>query len=127
MAQDLRKRLEQIFENQRILQRTHGFPIDSINPADKDRMAEIYIYKMVEECIELRRTQPSSLIPMSKSQPEIDRTAMISEGVDIQLYFINWMIARGVTPDELLDQLDAVQANNLAKAHERGAAMENNK
>lgn len=109
-----------IFEIQRELQRIHGFPIDSLYQGDRDRIAEIYIYKAMEELIELRKTQPSSLIPMSKVQPVINRDEMIKELVDVFLYLANFMLARKISIEEFYETLKKVQANNYKKAVEKG-------
>lgn len=115
---------EQVFERQRELQRIHGFPIDSINPNDQNRMAEVYVFKAIEEAIELRRTQPSVMIPMAKVQPKIDRSEMLKELCDTFLYLFNFMIVRRINFDELMAYMNTVQENNMAKAHEKQRAFE---
>ena len=110
---DFRVRDLNIFmQNQRAFQKLCGVPIDDLERADE--LAETFLYKAIEECIELRKTNPSGLMRYSKTQPgEINRDDMLGELSDVVLFLINFMIVRKITFEELMNNMLKIQENNF--------------
>lgn len=107
------KTLQQITDSQKEFQRLVSFPIDSITAKDRNEMAEKYLFKMIEEIIELRKEFPSVINPWSKSQKDEDVTRIKEELSDIFLFLINFVNIWGFKSDELLEILSRVQDNNF--------------
>lgn len=104
--------LELLMHNQREFQYLANVPIDDINKADE--LAEVFIYKAIEECTELKRTQPAALMKYAKTQiKQIDRKDMLHELSDIVLFLINFMIVRQITFEQLFAAMLMVQKNNF--------------
>ena len=105
--------MNEILEKQKEFQRLVGFPIDSIRESDRNEMAEKYIFKAIEELIEVRKEFPSTMNPWSKKQKPSDRTRVREEFTDVLLFLANLMIVWKFTPDEMLKSLTDVQNNNF--------------
>lgn len=109
----MRKTLKQIQEGQKEFQRMVDYPIDSITAKDRNEMAEKYLFKMIEEVVELRKEFPSVMNPWSKSQKNEDTTRIKEELSDIFLFLINFVNIWRFTEEELLEVLSGVQERNF--------------
>lgn len=106
-------KFEQISNNQRNFQRVVGFPIDSISARDRDEMSEKYLFKAIEEIVELRKEFPSVMNPWSRTQRQIENLdAIKDELADVMLFLVNFINVWGITEDELWDSLLAKQQKN---------------
>lgn len=106
--------IEDVFRDQKEFQRLMQLPIDSEDPETKNRLAEIYLFKLIEEVVELRKTQPSGLV-IHKKTPKIDRSEMLAETADVAMFLIDFMIVREITVFELMMKIKEKQSVNFAK------------
>lgn len=123
----MEKDIVNIIEKQKDFQRFLGWPIDSNLEEDRDRLFEIFIFKMIEEAIELRKESPSVLNPWSKKQKEADHTRIKEEMSDVLLFFFNLCITWKLPLQELFDTVQKVQENNFMKIKEKKMKMLNEK
>lgn len=98
---------------QREFQKLVGFPIDSSREVDRNEMAEKYLFKAIEEIIELRREFPSAINPWSKSQQLSDPERIKEEFSDVILFLINFAIVWKITPEKMLEVIEQTQQNNF--------------
>jgi len=122
---ELKERLETIIEKQRKFQRLCNKPIDSKDPFTQSLLSETYLFKLVEEVFELRKTFPSALNDSSKHQPEIIREELLKEGADVILFFINFCLVHEVQIEEFFDIIEKVQTNNFQKKFATIKELEN--
>lgn len=106
-------KIKEIVERQREFQKEVGFPIDSVRESDRNEMAEKYLFKAIEEIIELRKEFPSAVNPWSKEQKVADLTRIREEFSDVLLFLINFMIVWRLSPEEILSQLEINQDMNF--------------
>lgn len=104
-----------LIENQKVFQSLVGFPIGSIKESDRNEMAESYIFKSIEELIELRKEFPSMLNPWSKEQKTADFSRIKEELSDVLLFLTNFMIVWKITPEEILSQMIETQKQNFTR------------
>ena len=110
--------IDEIIKKQRDFQLLVGVPLD-----DKDQMntlAEVYLFKAIEEIIELRKEFPSGLNKESKTMKEVQDVRLYEELSDVLLFLVNFMIVRGMSIDKLKSTITRVQTNNfkhVRKAH----------
>jgi uracil-DNA glycosylase family 4 len=107
--------IEDILKKQKEFQLEVGFPILSQREADRNSMSEKYIFKAIEELIELRKEFPSSMNPWSKNQKSADIQRIHEEFSDVLLFLMNFMIVWKITPEEVLSQLKETQENNFQR------------
>lgn len=107
------EKLQTIINGQREFQKLVGFPIDSIREVDRNEMSEKYIFKAIEELIEVRKEFPSMLNPWSKTQKFADNTRVAEEFCDVLLFLINFMIVWKFSPSMILGQLIETQRKNF--------------
>lgn len=105
--------LTQLFNSQAEFQRLAGVKIQTNLNSERIRLAEIFLFKAIEEIIELRRTFPSQLNKWSKSQPVVDMTQTKNELCDSILFLTNFALAMDISPEEIATQLQLVQENNF--------------
>ena len=117
--------LLKLIERQKELQRNVGFPIDSIVEADRNKMAEDYLFKLIEEAVELRKEFPSAINPWSKKQKPADIQRIKEEFSDVLLFLMNIAIVWRFTPEEILKMVKSVQDNNFQKLKEKKMAILN--
>lgn len=117
--------LDKIIERQKEFQRFLGFPIDSNLGHDRNELSEKYIFKLIEEAIELRKEFPSVVNPWSKKQKEVEIPRVKEEMSDVFLFFVNIMATWKISPEELFETIIQVQNNNLLKVKERKLKMLN--
>lgn len=105
--------LDQIRNSQKEFQRAVGFPIDSKKESDILEMSEKYVFKAIEELIELRREFPSMMNPWSKEQKTIDKTRIKEEFADVLLFLINFANVWDLSTEEMLEELQMIQDMNF--------------
>lgn len=119
------KELEDIIEKQKEFQEFVGFPISSNLEKDRNELSEKYVFKLIEEAIELRKEFPSIMNPWSKNQKEADLVRIKEEMSDVFLFFLNLMSTWRITPTELFETITKVQENNFTKVKEKKMKMLN--
>lgn len=115
----------QVIEKQKEFQRILGWPIDSILENDRNELSERYIFKLIEEAVELRREFPSVINPWSKHQKAADLTRVKEELTDVILFLVNILAVWRFSPDEMSEMIEKVQDNNFKKIKERKMEMLN--
>lgn len=118
--------LEQLIDKQKEFQRGLGWPIDSVSESDRNELSERYIFKMIEEAVELRREFPSVMNPWTKHQKSASLARVKEEYCDVLMFLINFAIVWKFTPEEIMEQLSATQKNNFKKIKERKMSILNN-
>lgn len=118
-------RVQTLIDKQREFQKAVGFPIDSILESDRNNLSEIFIFKAIEECVELRKEFPSSMNPFAKTQKVADMEGVLGEYSDVLLFLINFASVWNFTSDQILDGLEKVQHNNFLKLKEKKLAYIN--
>lgn len=111
--------LNEIIEKQKEFQRFLDVPIDSNLEHDRNELSETYIFKLIEEAIELRKEFPSVINPWSKNQTEVKISRVKEEMSDVFLFFVNIMAMWRISPEELFETVKQVQHNNLLKVKEK--------
>ncbi len=110
----MKQTIEDVFRRQIEFQELCGLDIYSKSELELNILSETFLFKVIEEVIELRKTMPSGLNPSAKVQPIIDKQEMINELCDVSLFLINFMLTRNITISEVLDSIIEVQNNNFA-------------
>lgn len=108
-------KLQQLIDNQIRFQKLVGFPIDTNLESERNELAEIYVFKMIEEAVELRKEFPSVMNRWSKKQKPADINRIQEEFCDVVFFLMNFMIVFKLTPDEVIEKLLEVQKNNFNK------------
>lgn len=109
--------MDEIFQRQREFQETTNVGID--DSSKKDFLSEVFLFKAIEEIIELRKEFPSGLNKNSKTMKEADDNRIYEELSDVLLFLVNFMIVRGLDVNTLYDKIGEVQNNNFDKLHEK--------
>lgn len=91
-----------------------GVKIDNLSSVERATLSEKYLFKAIEEIIELRKTFPSGFF-LEKNTPTFDRNALLREFVDAQLFLTNFGILWQISDEELSNTIDWVQNNNFTK------------
>jgi uracil-DNA glycosylase family 4 len=107
--------LAQILETQREFQKLAEVNIDTIVASEINALSEMYLFKAIEEIIELRKTFPSELNKWSKTQGDENLRDILSELSDVALFLMNFILARKISLDQLLEFLPVVQEHNFMK------------
>jgi NTP pyrophosphatase (non-canonical NTP hydrolase) len=105
-------RFTTISSKQKEFQRQVGFPVDSVLASDRNEMSEKYLFKAIEEIVELRKEFPSVMNPWAKTQKDENLDDIKSELSDVFLFLINFMNAWGISEDELHDAIETKQTIN---------------
>lgn len=108
-------KLETIIGKQIEFQKLVGFPIETNVESVRNELAEKYLFKMIEETVELRREFPSVMNPWSKHQKIADIKRIKEEFSDVILFLMNFMITFKLSPEEMLQELESTQENNFTK------------
>lgn len=108
------EQLDKIRETQMEFQRATGFPVDTIVAKERNEIAEKYLFKMIEEVIELRKEFPSVMNPWSKTQKDEDVTRIKEELSDVWLFLINFMNIWKFSNKEVFDMIQKIQDANFA-------------
>lgn len=113
-------KFSKIQKRQTEFQRLVGFPIDSITAKDRDEMSEKYLFKAIEEIIELRREFPSVMNPWSRSQKNVENFEDIKmEFADVFLFLVNFLNVWKIDEDEILDAILKKQDMNFTHIKEK--------
>lgn len=96
-----------------------GFPSDSILESVRNELSEKFIFKLIEEAVELRKEFPSVVNPWSKSQKTADLTRVKEELSDVILFLVNIINVWKFTPEELAETIQSVQRNNFRRVKEK--------
>lgn len=108
--------LDKIISLQKEFQRLAEVKIDTLVSNEINALSEMYLFKSIEEIVELRKTFPSELNKWSKNQPiEIDKQEVLAELSDVLLFIINFCIVRKITPVQVIETLSKVQEVNFRK------------
>lgn len=99
-------------------QRLLGYPVDSLVDSDRNEMAEKYLFKAIEEIIELRREFPSVVNPWSKHQKEANIERVKEEFADVLLFLMNFANVWKLSDEDIIDTIKKVQINNFNKIKE---------
>jgi NTP pyrophosphatase (non-canonical NTP hydrolase) len=110
---ELQNSLNQIKNKQIEFQKLVGFPVDSIIEQEICKLGELYIFKAIEELIELRKEFPSSMNPWSKDQKTSDRDRILEEFADVSLFLINFANVWKLSNEEILETISRVQELNF--------------
>jgi uracil-DNA glycosylase family 4 len=106
-------RLQVLIDKQKDFQKLVGFPIDSVREIDRNEMSEKYIFKTIEELIELRKEFPSVVNPWSKQQKMSDGRRIREELADVLLFIVNFCIVWRLKPEDILERLEETQRHNF--------------
>lgn len=90
-----------------------GYPIDSKKEADLTEMSEKYIFKAIEELVELRKEFPSVMNPWSKEQKTADRSRILEELAGVLLFIMNFAAIWKISDTEILETIKFVQERNF--------------
>lgn len=112
---EVRSKLRRIFDRQELFQELVGYNLKQLGLEAKLNVSEAYILKMIEECVELRKTMPSAFNQFEKNRACLSQMRMLQELSDVLLFAVNFMITWDVDPVELLLVMEGVQDNNFDK------------
>ena len=118
-------KIQKIIEDQKAFQRLIGYPVDSKIETDKHEMAEKHLFKMIEECIEVRKEFPSVMNPWAKIQKKPDLNRIKEEMADVFLFFVNILSIWEFGYDDFLDKVIETQDNNFIKLKEKQNVSDN--
>ena len=108
-----------MIKKQRQFQLALNIPINTLDEQKKYELSEIFLFKAIEEIIELRKEFPSVLNKHSKTQKEPIRERVMSELSDVLFFLINFSLLWKVTPANLLKYMSEVQKNNFKKINKK--------
>lgn len=109
------EKLKNLRDRQADFQRMVGAPIDSKLEKDRNQLSETYVFKGMEEMVELRKTFPSALNPDEKNRATVEKETVLFEFCDVIHFLINLSIVWKFSFEEILESLEKVQDNNYAK------------
>jgi NTP pyrophosphatase (non-canonical NTP hydrolase) len=118
-----RQKVNQIISRQKEFQKAVGFQVDSDKESIRNELSEKYLFKAIEEIVELRKEFPSMMNPWSKSQGLSDEKRVREELVDVLLFLLNFAIVWRITPTEILEEMKKVQDKNFEKMEEKKAKL----
>lgn len=104
-----------VLKNQIEFQKLFGLDLTNLTPEKQFELGEKYLQKAIEEVVELRKTFPTGLGFIEKHTPQISRSAMLREFIDIQLFLANFYLTWGFSDEELEAEMNFIQANNFSK------------
>lgn len=107
--------MKDILEKQKGFERLVGVPIDTILEKERNQMSEMFVYKAIEELIEVRREFPSVLNEWSKSNKDANAPRVKEELADAFLFLSNLLLAWHISWDDFLRQVIITQKNNFTK------------
>lgn len=109
------KRVNNIFRRQEEFQELCEVNIHTLVASEVNELSEMYLFKAIEEIVELRKTFPSELNKWSKNQGSEKSLEIMSELSDVALFLINFMLVRKIMPRDLLSAIEYVQGINFLK------------
>jgi len=105
--------IKEILERQKSFQAFVGFPVETVVEHERNELSEKYLFKAIEEIIELRKEFPSAVNPWSKVQKNADKSRILEEFSDVILFLSNFMNVWKISPEELLTVIEQVQFENF--------------
>lgn len=118
--------LNKILDVQKEFQKFVGFPIDSILEKDRNEMSEKFIFKLIEEAIEVRKEFPSIMNPWAKNQKDTNYVSVITELSDVFLFLVNLLAVWKISPSDFLIIVQKTQAENIIQVKKRKLDQLNN-
>jgi NTP pyrophosphatase (non-canonical NTP hydrolase) len=82
-------------------------------------MAEKYLFKLIEEAIEVRKEFPSVMNPFAKNQKDPSLIRIQEELSDVFLFFINLLIVWDIDFEKFIDSTLVVQDINYKILNEK--------
>lgn len=119
------KSLEEIISLQREFQLLCEVDIDTIVGSKINALSEMYLFKAVEEIVELRKEFPSELNVWAKNQGIEDPDGILLELSDVLLFLINFTLARKISLQDVLEKIAFVQDVNFSKLKTKKLAILN--
>lgn len=108
------ERLHKILSNQQKFQKLVGVDIDPLVEADRNRVANDMVLKIIQETVEMQREIPSSL--NNPNNPKITNTDRVREELsDVMMYITNFCLLFKFSPEEMLEQLEKTQDSNFTR------------
>lgn len=117
------KKLSEIVEGQKAFQALCDVNIDTILASEINTLSENYLFKAIEEIIELRKTFPSAMNQWAKNQGDENREEIMGELSDVTLFMLNFCLVRKITLEDLLESLGKVQEVNFIKLKQKKLAI----
>lgn len=111
--------IDHILRRQLEFQRLVNIPIDEESMETKLHLAENYLFKAVEEIVELRKTMPSSFNKYEKNPSTAEQIQMLKELSDVLLFLINFCLVWNFSIKDIMNTIDLVQMNNFKKLAEK--------
>lgn len=119
--------IEDIYQRQYSFQKFIDFPVDSNLEDDRNEMSEKFVFKLIEESIELRKEFPSMMNPWSKSQKQPDLIRIKEELSDVFLFFINFLMVWKIDFGDFTNFVKTIQDRNFQKIKEKKMKSLNDK
>lgn len=119
------KSLNDIIKGQEAFQELCEVNIKTIVAKDINEHSERYLFKAIEEIIELRKTFPSELNQWAKNQGSENKQEIKEELADTMMFLINFCLVRRISPQELLETMALVQEVNFNKLKQKKLAILN--
>lgn len=115
--------IDRIRQTQLEFQRAMGFPVDTISAKERNEVAEKYLFKLIEEVVELRKEFPSVMNPWSKTQKDEDLTRIKEELSDVILFILNFINIWRFSTDEVVEAIEQVQIGNFLHLKKKKLAI----
>ncbi len=96
-----------------------NLPIETTDEDEKYELGEIYLFKSIEEIVELRKEFPSIMNKYAKNQKKPDMEKILNEFSDVLFFLMNFAILWRITPEMMLEKMKEVQTNNFKKLEEK--------
>lgn len=110
------KTINDLFEFQKQFQiKAMGVDVTELDAKKRLALAEGFVFKAIEECVELRKTFPSSFNKVEKHPGQCDENEINRELADVFIFLINFMLVMNISSETLLKTLIEVQLVNLTK------------
>lgn len=114
--------IQDILDLQREFQLLCEVDIDTCDADKVNELSETFLFKAIEEIIELRKTFPSVLNKWAKTQPTENKAETLDELSDVLLFLVNMCLVRKISPEEVLMALKTKQQINFQKVKEKKLA-----
>ena len=111
--------MEKILERQKVFQRLLGLPIDTVLEDERNEMAESFVFKLIEEAIEVRKEFPSRMNKWSKKQKRANIPRIKDEMSDVYLFLMNLLAVWKIDVEDFMDNVESVQSANFVHIRSR--------
>lgn len=92
-----------------------GINFNDLTDQKRRYLAEMFLFKAIEEVVEARKTFPSGLNPFEKARVKINVDETKKELCDILFFLMNFMLTWEISIEEIFDTAPDVQQNNFNK------------